>query len=480
MATQTQRLEVHSPEESYRVLPVLYGRSWVAPAIFAGIVVWLLGFLLFGRIDIDAKGNAILLLPEAVVPFQSNATGQVGKWYVKVGDHVEKGQLLAIVDQPLIEKDLAQAQEQLGEIQERNKVIHSLTDTDLRLEKESLVRKRKMLTERIAILKQQASESQGLTQQNASANTKTLDQQKQNLEGLLELEKRRLTNLETELKRAEDLRLQQLRSADEVVTARQAYSDQVQKVMGLELQSTQLSLSKTEADESELRSFNRVQGQEDTVADLNEQFQELANQEVEIDQTEAQMSTSQSLQVRQLQRTVEQLQKQLTENREIHSEQAGRIVELTAADGSLVTRGQRLGAIDTGDTSRKLQAVAYFKVEDGKRIQPGTRLLLTPATVTRERYGSAVAHVTSVSRFPVSTEGAAKVVGNATVARTLTDGGYQIAVIAQLDVDPKNPSGYKWDLTSGPATELTSGTIAAALGTIETRAPITFIIPMLQ
>jgi HlyD family secretion protein len=88
--------------------------------------------------------------------------------------------------------------------------------------------------------------------------------------------------------------------------------------------------------------------------------------------------------------------------------------------------------------------------------------------------------VVSVSRFPVSTEGAAKVIGNATVARTLTDGGYQIEVVAQLDLDPKNPSGYKWDLSSGPAVELTSGTIASALGTIESKAPITFILPILQ
>jgi HlyD family secretion protein len=143
-------------------------------------------------------------------------------------------------------------------------------------------------------------------------------------------------------------------------------------------------------------------------------------------------------------------------------------------------RGQRLGSIDTGETSRTLQAVAYFKVADGKRIKPGTRLLLTPATVTRERYGSVIAHVTSVSRFPVSTEGAAKVVGNTAVARTLTEGGYQIEVIAELDVDPKSPSGYKWDMSSGPAIELTSGTIASALGNIETRAPITFILPILQ
>ena len=75
----TRKMEIHSPEESYRVLPVLYGRSWITPVVFGAIVLWLVGFLVFGRINLDAKGNAILLMPEAVVPFQSNATGQIGK-----------------------------------------------------------------------------------------------------------------------------------------------------------------------------------------------------------------------------------------------------------------------------------------------------------------------------------------------------------------------------------------------------------------
>jgi len=476
----TTKMEIHSPEESYRVLPVLYGRSWIAPAVFGAIVLWLVGFLVFGRINLDAKGNAILLMPEAVVPFQSAATGQIRKWYVKVGDRVDKGQLLAELDQPIIEKSLAQAREQLAEIRDRNRVIHSLTVTNLRLEKDGLVRKRKMLNDRIAVLTQQASQSRGLTEQNAAENVRGVEQRRENVKALLDLEKQRLTNLETELKRTEALRDQQLRSADDVVAARQSYSDQLLRVTDLELQAVQGDLNRTQADDSQLKSFNRLQVQEDTVADLRGQLQDLEAQSLALEQTEAELTSSQLLQVRELERSVSEYEKELMENREIRSEHAGRVVELTTADGSLVNRGQRLGAVDRGEKSRSLQAVAYFKVEDGKRIKPGTRILLTPATVTRERYGGVIAHVVSVSQFPVSTEGAAKIIGNATVAHTLTDGGYQIEVVAQLDLDSQNPSGYKWDLSSGPAVELTSGTVASALGTIETKAPITFVLPILK
>jgi HlyD family secretion protein len=476
----TRKIEIQSPEESYRVLPVLYGRSWIAPVVFSVIVLCLVGFLIFGSINLDAKGNAILLMPEAVVPFQSAATGQIHKWYVKVGDRVDKGQLLAVLDQPLIEKSLAQAREQLAEIRDRNQVIHSLTLTNLRLERDGLAKKRKMLNDRTAVLTQQASQSRGLTEQNSTENLRAVEQKRQNVKDLLELEKQRLANLETELKRTEDLRAQQLRSADDVVMARQSYSDELGRVTDLELQVAQGDLSRTQADDTQLKSFNRLQVQEDSIADLKEQIEDLETQSLTLEQTEAELTSSQLLQVRDLERSVTEYEKELMENREIRSEHAGRIVELTAADGNLVNRGQRLGAIDKGETSQNLQAVAYFKVEDGKRIKPGARILLTPATVTREQYGSAIAHVVSVSRFPVSTDGAAKVIGNATVAHTLTDGGYQIEVIAQLDADPKSPSGYKWDLSNGPAAVLTSGTVAAALGTIESRAPITFILPILK
>lgn len=473
-------LKVYSPEESYRVLPVLYRRSWTTPIVFGGIVLWTLSYLIFGEIDLTAKGNAILLTPEAVVPFQSLATGQIGKWNVKVGDRVQKGHLLAIVEQPLIEKELAQARQQLDDIRERNQVIRSLTETHLRLEKAAIVRKRKMLADRMAILKLQTAQSKGLTKDNAAENLRSLTQQQQNLQGLLDLEKKRLEELQQELARTEKLRAERLRSADEVVSARQVYGDQVQRVLDLELQLTQLNLTRIRADETELQSYNRITEQEDSVADLNEQMEGLANQEIQLEKAGAEAFSSQLLQVSELERMVGQLQKQLAENREIRSEHSGRILELTTGEGKLIMRGQRLGSIDTGKESRTLQAVAYFKVQDGKRIKPGSTLLLTPATVTRERFGSAIAHVTTVSRFPVSTEGAAKIVGNATLARTLTQDGYQIEVLAELVADPGSPSGYKWDSSAGPEIELTSGTIASVLAKIETRAPITFILPILR
>jgi HlyD family secretion protein len=472
--------EVHSPEESHRVLQVIYKRNWIIPMIFGALIFWATWFLLFGKIAITAEGNAILLTPDTLIPFQSIATGQIGKWSVKVGDYVKKGQLLAIVEQPLIEKQLLQARQQLADVQARNRTILSFTDTHLQLAKATIGRKRKMLISRITILNQQIAQSKKLTEANATENIRILNQQRQNLMTMRDLETKRLQELEQELARTERLRAQRLRSADEAIAARQTYSDQILRVLDLDMQLVQFNLTKIKANESELQALNRIKEQEDSVADLTEQQEELTNQETQLDKVKAEATSSMQLQMSELERMVEQLKKQLAENREIRSDYDGRILELTAGEGKVITRGQRLGTIDTGKESRTLEAVAYFKVKDGKRLKPGMALFLTPATVMRERFGSVVARITSVSRFPVSPEGAAKVVGNSNLARTLTQDGHQIEVLAELLKDDATFSGYKWDLTSGPEIELTAGTIASALADIETRSPITFVIPILR
>lgn len=472
--------EVHAPEEVHRVLRVLYARNWIAPMIFGGLILWMAYFLVFDTIAITATGNAMFLTRETVIPFQSVATGQIAKWHVKVGDEVQQGQILAVLEQPVLEKQLAQARQQLADMIERNGVIRSLTESHTRLEKAAIERKRKMLKDRIAVLEQQIAQSKDLAKANRAENLQAIQQQRAHVQQARDLEKQRLQELHDDLQRTEQLRKERLRSADDVVNAKQAYSDQVQRVLDMELQLLQLHLTKIRADESYLQSLNKITEREDALADLHEQLETLVNQETQLDKSRAEAEAALQLQVSELERTIAQLEKELSENREIRSEHTGRILELTAGEGKLVTRGQRLGTIDARRDSSVLEAVAYFKVEDGKRIKPGMKLYLTPATVERQRFGSVIARVTSVSRFAVSAEGAAKVVGNLSVARALTQDGRQIEVFAELLKDAETFSGYQWDLTDGPAIAVTSGTIASALATLEERAPVTFVIPILR
>jgi len=53
-------------------------------------------------------------------------------------------------------------------------------------------------------------------------------------------------------------------------------------------------------------------------------------------------------------------------------------------------------------------------------------------------------------------------------------------VVADLHPDSTTFSGYKWSSSKGPELNISSGTTTTVRVTIEERAPITFILPILR
>ena len=468
------------PEQIHRALVVVYGYHWIAPAVLGALLLWAIGFILFGSIPVTGEGNGMFLTRGTVVTFQAAGTGQIGKWHVKVGDYVSRGQLLAELDQPVVQKQLEQARQQLADTQERNEVLASLTSTYADLEQGALERKRLMLEERVAVLEQQAARSRELTERNHEEKIRFLDQKEGDLAELLDLERRRLVELEQKLQRTQQLVNQRLRSTDDLIRDRQGVSDQRVRLADMQAQLVEHRLNQIKAAEDYLEALNTIAGREEQVGLLSTELEELRSTETDIQKRVIEGEFQRRFDVAELERGIERYEKQLSDDREIRSEHDGRILELTAGEGKLVTRGTRLGTIDARLEGAPLEAVAYFTVADGKQIEPGMTLRLTPATVERERFGSLIAKVASVSNYPVTAEGAAVVVGNASVAASLTKDGHQIEVFAELELDPDSPSGFRWDLSDGPALEVTSGTIATALVNLEDRPPLTFIVPILQ
>ena len=107
---------VHSPEKVHEALRIVYRRDWLPPMLMIAVVIATAVYLLVGTIPVTGKGNAIFITRETVVPFQSTGTGQIVKWYVKPGDKVESGQLLALLDQPATKKQLEQAYQELEDL----------------------------------------------------------------------------------------------------------------------------------------------------------------------------------------------------------------------------------------------------------------------------------------------------------------------------------------------------------------------------
>ena len=156
-------------------------------------------------------------------------------------------------------------------------------------------------------------------------------------------------------------------------------------------------------------------------------------------------------------------------------------MELTTTLGQVVQPGSRLGTIRIGKGDESPIGLSYFALKDGKQLQPGMSILITPDTVQRERFGGIVGKITRVSPLPVTPEGTASVIGNAEVVKNLMgEQGAAIEVKANLLSDSSTFSGYKWSSSKGPKLKITSGTTAIVRVTVEERAPITFVLPILR
>jgi HlyD family secretion protein len=218
-----------------------------------------------------------------------------------------------------------------------------------------------------------------------------------------------------------------------------------------------------------------------TITDLQAQLQALNSQTAEQNQQELEASTARKKEIQETQRAIDQLTLQLSNNGQIISQQAGRVLEIAVTQNQVISAGSRIANLAAEDSSEALESITYFSVEDGKKIQAGMAIQITPQIVKRERFGGIIGSVTAVSSFPITREGAAAVIGNAEVVEGLTaNQSSLIQVSSTLTPDSTTFSGYRWSSSKGPETPISSGTTTIVRVKVEERAPITFVLPILR
>ncbi|WP_420548092.1 hypothetical protein [Curvivirga sp.] len=126
-----------------------------------------------------------------------------------------------------------------------------------------------------------------------------------------------------------------------------------------------------------------------------------------------------------------------------------------------------------------LKHLCFFTIGDGKKVQKGMKIRMSPSNVERQRFGSIVGEAISVSAYPVTSEGVLSLTGNKDVAAALLEKGGTILVTAKLNKNPDNPEKYQWT-SKGYDGEITAGTTTSCRVTVEERPPITFVVPLLR
>lgn len=433
-----------------------------------------------GAVPEEGRGQGILLTPGAIKPVQAPASGQIIRWFVREGDVVKAGQVLGLVEQIRVEQEIRHGRDKLAELEARNKIVGDLRSQYSDSRRKSIDNRREILQKQITYVEDYVARTAKLAGQTNRRNTQSLRTQKINLKasksGAKEVEQALRKRLESYIR----LNREKLVSDDQLRDIRRDHEDALIKIGEVTLRIQEMSLREVELKESFLGTEAMLTKRENDLTRLRLQLRELDNQLAQLNKSESAAKFRETNQLKNVKRNIDRSKKHLEFNREIKTDYAGRILELSAIEGQFLSQGHRVAQIDTRSETDVLEAVAFFLPKDGKRLAPGSRIRITPSTVDRQKFGGIVAVVKTVSDYPVTQDAVAALVGNRVVARRLTTGGHTIEVRASLITNSDTPSGFQWTSALGPPNSPTAGTYSEAWATVEYRLPISYVLPKLK
>jgi HlyD family secretion protein len=372
---------LNSPEELDRLLVVVDRRAWLILFTLATICAASMVWAIFGRVPVRVEGVGVLVNPGNVKGIQSPASGQITSVLVRNGQHILQGEVISLVDQPELRKELDQLRAKRADIEVFQQSTTASDNVRQKMETEAFEKQRNFI--------------------------------------LAEMEKSEA--LSTQLVPEQQYRL----------------SDLSLRLMQLDIGLQRLT--------------------QELLENQNRRAQEL----VEVNNA------------------IACIELRLDEESRILSNATGTILEVAVQPGQIVGRGTRVGTIAMDHPQTRLTNLCYFSVRDGKRIMVGDAARVTPSTVQRERVGSILGVVKSVSAFPMTQESVVNDIGNAQIAQALLENGRSIQVEIELERDPSSFSGFRWT-SKGPNVKFTPGTTSTARITIEQHAPITYVLPILR
>jgi multidrug efflux pump subunit AcrA (membrane-fusion protein) len=154
---------------------------------------------------------------------------------------------------------------------------------------------------------------------------------------------------------------------------------------------------------------------------------------------------------------------------------SGRAEEVLVQKGMVLNRGQQVAVVEQG--SKPLEAVIFAPTEQGKQLEKGMRVQISPTTAKVEEYGFMEGRVTSVSEFPVTRGEMFAVLANQSLVDTLRTDEDQLQVDVKLQSDPSTPSGFSWSSSKGPPFSISHGTPVTATFVLGKQHPINLVFP---
>jgi HlyD family secretion protein len=455
-----------SPERLDQLMQVASPMKWLPLTALGTLIIAAVAWSIYGRIPITVNGQGVLVYPSKVVGLQSPISGQLRSVNIRVGDVVKKGQILATIDQTELQKQLLQQRGKLAELESQNQNARSLQGQRSEFELRAMQQQRLSLEQRLL-------QAQSLTPIIREKDINAITLGRQNLQQRLQEAKALAPTFKDRLQRRQILQKEGAISSDTVLEAQQTYLDSIKKIADMEDELKKIDINQVQAEKSYRENLSQI-------ADTKTQLKELESKEKTLAEQNFQSSMNRQNEIQDLKRSINLLERQIKNNSSIVSNYNGRILELVVTPGQIMAPGTRIGNIDAQESEAKLTGVMYFPVSEGKKIQKGMKLQITPTTVKRERFGGIVGTITNISAFPVTKEAASGVVGTPEILEGVLSQGAHIQVFASLQKDTSTFSGYQWSSSKGPSMVISPGTTTTVRVTVEEQAPITFVLPILK
>ncbi|MCU1237180.1 MAG: bacteriocin system secretion protein [Candidatus Solibacter sp.] len=414
-----------SPDDLERLMPVARAGDWLLIAVTGAIIALLAVWAFAGRVPTIVAGRGVILRPRQIMEAQTTVAGKLLTLKVRGGDRVREGDVIATLDQSEI----------LKRIQENRRAIDVLEAQDQR--KNAADQRQTALQNQ-----QDTMERSGLATQRAALRKNLADAE--SLRPVLQ------SHVESNRKMVQE------------------------KLLGFAAKDVADSESAIRDNDAKIADYTARLGQ------IDAQLQQIETRGATLARQILEASLARRNEIDQLRRSIVIDEFQIRQDGSIRSQYSGRVAEVLAAAGQVLPAGGRLLTLEMEDAGVGLLSISYFPVRDGKRIHPGMRLQVTPDTVERERFGGILGTVSSVSPVPVTKAGATTTIGNAEVVQNLMPEGGYIEVRAQLDPDLSTASGYRWSSSRGPDMKVTAGLTHSTRVTIEGRAPVTYLLPVLR
>ncbi|WP_296923392.1 biotin/lipoyl-binding protein, partial [uncultured Megamonas sp.] len=133
-------------------------------------------------------------------------------------------------------------------------------------------------------------------------------------------------------------------------------------------------------------------------------------------------------------------------NEYIYSDYDGIIDEIMVETGSIINVGTPICSIRRTQNRDELTGVLYIPVEQGKRVEPGMSIQLSPNGVDTSQSGWLLGVVRSVSQYPISTTAMNKVLGNEQLVQYILNNEQGAVMEVKFDLvkDENSESGYLW------------------------------------